>query len=195
MPIGPNGEWLAFDRSGTGWAKVVSPDLPGLMFVRITREAQPSGAPRRVPRFSICEMQCELDRSGINSAVIRRLPLERISATVNRPSHRASIERCIAVVLVGLMIPRPQDDWQVDPPEPLSHIDLRMVDIQQSGRRPDTFYADFAERFAYQASVSNKPAHDIANANVIPVSTVHRWAKEARRRGLLSTYGNRGGAQ
>jgi hypothetical protein len=53
-------------------------------------------------------------------------------------------------------------------------------------RKPDRFYEQIAERFAYLATVSPRPAMELAKANGVPVTTVHGWVKEARRRGLLA---------
>jgi len=53
--------------------------------------------------------------------------------------------------------------------------------------RPDSFYEKVGEVYsALAASGSRRPAQDIADANGIPrVTTVHRWIREARDRGLL----------
>lgn len=52
-------------------------------------------------------------------------------------------------------------------------------------RRPDAFYADVARSYLDLAQTSARPALELATANDIPVSTAHRWIKEARRRGFL----------
>lgn len=53
-------------------------------------------------------------------------------------------------------------------------------------RKPDEFYSAVAELFSRQSTISDHPAPDLAAANGVPVTTVHRWLKEARRRGLLA---------
>lgn len=47
--------------------------------------------------------------------------------------------------------------------------------------------ADFALSRAYGEYVaeSNAPAKEIAGEAGVPVTTVHRWIREARRRGFL----------
>ena len=62
-----------------------------------------------------------------------------------------------------------------------------LPNVEAKGRRPDEFYLALAAEIASLASGgSRRPAADIAEANGVPVTTVHRWMKEARRRGLLS---------
>ena len=43
----------------------------------------------------------------------------------------------------------------------------------------------FADAYLAQATISNRPAQELAEANDVPTSTAHRWLKEARARGLL----------
>jgi hypothetical protein len=64
---------------------------------------------------------------------------------------------------------------------------LRLT-IPPGRRRPDDFYRRVAELFTWLTSSgrSTSPAADIAAANDVPVSTVHRWIKEARTRGVLA---------
>jgi hypothetical protein len=63
--------------------------------------------------------------------------------------------------------------------------------ISTGRKRPDAFYARVAEIYGDLAKETDAPATVMAEANDVPVSTVHRWVKEARRRGLLGA-GRRG---
>jgi hypothetical protein len=58
---------------------------------------------------------------------------------------------------------------------------------------PDNFYRRVAELYSYLATTCDRPAAEIAVANNVPVTTVHRWVKESRRRGFLAP-GRRGRA-
>jgi len=53
------------------------------------------------------------------------------------------------------------------------------------GAKPDSFYAKVAEVYRELAGWSNRPAVELAEANGVPITTAHRWVKEARRRGHL----------
>lgn len=57
----------------------------------------------------------------------------------------------------------------------------------ESGRRgrPDEFYREIADVYLDLAQASPRPASDLAESNGVPVTTAHRWIKEARRRGFL----------
>jgi hypothetical protein len=63
------------------------------------------------------------------------------------------------------------------------NLQLRVPDGQP---KPDTFYREVARLYGEVAVNSARPAAVIAEANSVPVSTVHGWTKEARRRGLLA---------
>lgn len=49
----------------------------------------------------------------------------------------------------------------------------------------DEFYKIVAAHYRWHVSVSHKPAAEMAAAAEVPVVTVHRWIREARRRGFL----------
>ena len=54
-----------------------------------------------------------------------------------------------------------------------------------AGRKPDPFYREVANQYGQLVATSNRPAAEMAELHGIPVTTVHRWVKEARRRGFL----------
>lgn len=60
------------------------------------------------------------------------------------------------------------------------------LQIPKGQPKPDRFYRDLARLYGEVALNSSRPAAVIAEANTVPVSTVHGWVKEARRRGLLA---------
>jgi hypothetical protein len=53
------------------------------------------------------------------------------------------------------------------------------------GRKPDWFYQEVANQYSRLVAASNRPAAEMAEIHGIPITTVHRWVKEARRRGFL----------
>jgi hypothetical protein len=50
---------------------------------------------------------------------------------------------------------------------------------------PESFYALVASAYGQYAAESKAPAKAIADEAGVPVSTAHRWVREARRRGFL----------
>ena len=57
--------------------------------------------------------------------------------------------------------------------------------VPSTYRKPDVFYRQVADVFAYLSTVSTKPAVELAAANNVEVTSIHGWVKEARRRGFL----------
>lgn len=75
------------------------------------------------------------------------------------------------------------------PPKPFEpdedEIELQLP-IPTSRPYGDAFYSTVAEVYARAAARWRGPAQAIAAANSVPVTSVHTWVKEARRRGFLS---------
>jgi hypothetical protein len=53
------------------------------------------------------------------------------------------------------------------------------------GRYPDLFYQQVVAAYAELSQRERAPARALAELNEVPVTTVHRWLKEARRRELM----------
>jgi DNA invertase Pin-like site-specific DNA recombinase len=71
------------------------------------------------------------------------------------------------------------------PPPPARRPSLKLR-IPKATKKPNDFYRRVAQIFSeLQRQGIKGPANEVAAANEVPVSTVHRWLKEARRRGLL----------
>jgi hypothetical protein len=71
--------------------------------------------------------------------------------------------------------------------EPLrSRVRNLRLRVPSSQPVPDSFYREVARLFSEVAIDTARPAEVLAEANEVPVSRVHGWVKEARRRGLLA---------
>ena len=57
--------------------------------------------------------------------------------------------------------------------------------MSQPRRMTDDFLAGIAHRYSELVDVGRMPAPAIAEAEGVPVRTVHRWVYEARKRGML----------
>lgn len=53
------------------------------------------------------------------------------------------------------------------------------------GTNPDGFYQQVAAAYSEAVLATSKPAKVLAEEAGVPVGTVHRWIREARRRGHL----------
>lgn len=67
------------------------------------------------------------------------------------------------------------------------------IPVPKGQKRPDDFFGRVAAAYSYLAGHTRRPATELAARNDVPVTTVHGWIKEARRRGLLGP-GRRGSA-
>ena len=121
------------------------------------------------------------------SDLLRAIPIGRIEAAANAqltvvddavsprpPRHRRSSSRS-----------RPGGDaggWE----EPASARPSVLAGGDRSRGRPDRFYADIADAYRQLAQTSRRPAGELAARHDVPVTTAHRWIKEARRRGFLA---------
>lgn len=217
IPVAPDAsEWLSFHPGRTGWA-VYRSDLfdadQTFLFVRFGATDGPHGMPTLVngrpaatPPRTTTETGAIIVRealvsylTGVGPRVMRDLPLARIEAAVNQPVHREALVEHLPPVNAA-MLPFPWDEeheWWFATPERTTRRPRLKLKVPAGRPKPDQFYAAVAERFAYLATVSNKPATDLAEANDVEPKTVHGWVKEARRRGFLppGERSRRGGDQ
>ena len=84
-------------------------------------------------------------------------------------------------------VPSPSGgSWTVDPSSCAVGSGTLCSRVPYGQPKPDSFYKDVARVFSDLSMDSARPAAVISEANGVPVSTVHGWVKEARRRGFLS---------
>ncbi len=72
----------------------------------------------------------------------------------------------------------------LDRPPAAAAPDHNGAEVTRRGR-PDDFYQEIAHAYLALAQTSTRPASDLAETRAVPVTTTHRWVKEARRRGFL----------
>jgi hypothetical protein len=137
--------------------------------------------------------------NGIDGGMLRAIPMGQVEALANWSAAAEILKECIRseagapvrdlgnfwrevvpddsreLQFANWMLPR--REWQDVPPGRL--------DIPPAGKKPDGFYRDVAEKYGALAASCRDPATRMAEANKVPRSTVHRWVKEARRRGLM----------
>ena len=135
----------------------------------------------------------ELRMAGeLTSELLRAIPLGRIEAAANaqlvevggigppstvRRTRPPSLARAVDAgwePTVNAPHRRPRG-WR---------IPARLRDTDARGRA-DEFYLAVAGIYRELAQTSPRPAIELAEANDVPVTTAHRWIKEARKRGFL----------
>jgi hypothetical protein len=105
----------------------------------------------------------------IDTDVWRRVPLGYLTQLANVPQNRKVIANTGHVkVEVGRAR---QASYRLKPPA--------------ERRYPDRFYGKVAAAYERAVTERQAPAQTIADVNEVPVTTVHRWIRETRRRGLL----------
>lgn len=131
-----------------------------------------------------------LRSEGVTLDDLRSIPIPRLEAAWNDQADRAGMLVRQRVRLAGT-----RGEAGVAPamPKMPTKRELRLA-IPTGRRYPDGFYQRVAS--LYLALVANgiRPGPAISEANPpVPVSTVHRWIKEARARGFLARARQGGG--
>jgi hypothetical protein len=135
--------------------------------------------------------------AALTAELLRAIPVGRIEAAAN--AQLAIVDD----VIVATASPGPRDFPHARPPSapaagwdtidpalaaarPANRQARRLrPDAGNGRRRPDAFYRDVAHAYLELASESARPASELAETHDVPVTTAHRWIKEARRRGFL----------
>jgi hypothetical protein len=141
-----------------------------------------------------------------DGTVARDLPIARMEAAANRRLLRATGNAPDIAKWYPFTLPPPSRKDEVynaapwssgipfgwakfpgweEPDASLSVAPSMKLTVPDDRRRPDSFYADVAELYQWLSSRTGRPAQEIASANGVPMTTVHGWVKEARRRGLM----------
>jgi hypothetical protein len=125
----------------------------------------------------------------IDSAVLRRLPVASLTAMVNAPGRREEVTRRLDVpgrpTGLAALVDAELQATIAGLIEMAGVIDGRLGPVPRGRPKPDGFYRRVADAYLGLAVQSNRPAATIAAVNGVPVSSVHGWVKEARRRGFL----------
>jgi len=183
------GEGTLLLIAGSSWAYYESDEATD---VRLRLGLLPNG------RLEISELHI----SDFSPTTLRDLPFGPITRTINSSqSIREWLEVDPHHSDIGATLkpmskfrgsdaePPPLQSWLE--PGTLPHISrrrrksLRVSVPAGHGKRPDTFYETVMKVYAEASRASKTPAVDVAEANGVPVTSVHRWVKEARRRGLM----------
>lgn len=189
--------------SDGGWILVAYPAPEHRLYLRVEE--------REDGRLRIVELLLSAP-GGLSGTLLRDLPLGAWEAQINAPEMAALLRGRLAqgcalsyddlpfkhemmTMDVGPM-PRDADDGALElhfpsgsigtavaiPVEPELDLD---VSASRASKRPDAFYRAVADAYSWLAGRGRRPAVELATINGVPATTVHRWIKEARRRGLL----------
>jgi hypothetical protein len=103
-------------------------------------------------------------KAPIDTDLWRRVPVGYLTQLANLPHNRGVITNT-------------------------GHVEVRRASYRlkppAERRYPDEFYGRVAAAYERAVNERQAPAQTIADVSEVPVTTVHRWVRETRRRGLL----------
>jgi hypothetical protein len=156
----------------------VEPSLGGRVLVRVGVEAG--------GRLVLTGLRID----GVPSAeLLRAIPVGRIEAAANAQLAAVEAGHGTDAAVVNtrpkpVVAPVAEDvGWEMI--EPALAVTRAINGAARLRGRPDVFYREVADVYLTYAQASPRPACDLADEHGVPVSTAHRWVKEARRRGFL----------
>jgi hypothetical protein len=127
-------------------------------------------------------------KEGISATALRNVPLAQIEALANSPvMAKALLEKMHGPSATS----EPELEGvknrlaSLAPAEPMP-LPPAKLEVPASRKKPDTFYQEVATAYMTLASMDRRPATVLAEQNNVPITTVHRWVKEARARGFLA---------
>ena len=131
-------------------------------------------------------VELRLDGPLLDSNTLRRLPLAFMETFANTV-WRGEITDLLDKAPEGDLHDRSYMPPQFSEPHSIRRNLARKTARLKipDGAKPDSFYQQVAKTYSHLARGSNRPAAELAEANEVPVTTAHRWVKEARRRGFL----------
>jgi hypothetical protein len=186
-------ELQLWETGAPGWTLLGVRDLNALALAKIDR---------RGGRWSIDTLILMSEEDGsIEAATVRAIPIGRFEAMLNQHDigarlaaeptplppnlakwtrrwrdELAQVEEGLTRFREGASRPSFAPEAAAPARDPLQRPD---------GSDPEAFYRKVAESYAAVVRDSSKPAKVLADEAGVPVTTVHRWIHEARRRGFL----------
>jgi hypothetical protein len=158
--------WARLAFEGEGWVGYTAPSQRYATRIHVSFKPGPG-------RWIVDVV--EFKNFRVTARDLRDLPLGKIESWVNQLAQQGLADVINAklsdVVQFGV---EGQAVW-VDklPPAPAE------------GAKPDDFYREVGRIYGKAALVSPRPAAEMAEAWDVPLSSVHRWVRVARRRGHL----------
>jgi hypothetical protein len=158
------GQKLVFE--GDGWVGYTGPNQHFATRIHLSYKPTPA-------RWVVDEVRFADFR--VTARMLRDLPLGMIESWVNQLAQQG---------LADVISAKLSDAVQFGVEGRAVWVD-KLPPAPASGAKPDEFYRRVGEIYAKAALVSPRPAAELAEAWDVPLSSVHRWVRVARRRGHL----------
>jgi hypothetical protein len=155
---------LAFE--GGGWVAYTPPNQRYATRIHVSYKPTPG-------RWVVDEVQFRNFR--VTARDLRDFPLGKIEVWVNQLAQQG---------LADVISAKLSDTVQFGVEGQAVWVD-KLPPTPARGAKGDEFYRFVGEVYAKAALVSTRPAAELAEAWDKPITTVHRWTREARRRGHL----------
>jgi hypothetical protein len=151
---------------GDGWVGYTPPNQRFATRIHVSFKTGPG-------RWVVDRVHMELPR--ITARDLRDLPIGKVEVWVNQLAQQGLVDPLKAKLSDTVQFAVEGEATWVPklPPAPVR------------GAKGDDFYRFVGEVYAKAALVSTRPGAELAKAWGKPVTTVHRWTREARRRGHL----------
>ena len=187
------------------WPSASREPAPTTTLVKVAQTGQRQfGNPFVVTHLYIYSRSSAGEGGRLDGESIRTIPFARLEAALNRSVYAAMLNRRAADPMLPGDDPPPttREIWAIKAPElenPLSWLKRPTPTPNPKppirfniteGKRPDKFYSAVADAFLWLTAAGDQAAAPaLAEANHVPPTTVYRWLKEARERGVLSLPG------
>ena len=140
-------------------------------------------------RWEVAELFVPSDDRPLSSDDLRRIPIGRIQAMCNDPAISDQLSAKAGKAAIGLEVAARRTERDVDrfnaSEAGASRAPSAIVEVPSTRPYPDEFYAAVAASYSAHARFG-RPSAQIAADSGVPVSTVHRWIRQCRARGLLT---------
>jgi hypothetical protein len=138
-------------------------------------------------RLRIVGIQVQ-NAEGVTHDAMRSVPVVQLEAKLNDPRDTVATRAS-----VGVRMNVPETGWP--PPKPPElHIRDKYFENPDGRGYGHELYERVAMLYTRCVAGGVRPAPAIAEANDVPVSTVHGWIQEARRRGVMAPARKKGAA-
>jgi hypothetical protein len=127
-----------------------------------------------------------VDPQGITGGDLRRLRLDQLEASLHGLfAPAAHVQKMTDALAPALEQVRRIDEALKQMPAPRLSVHARLK-APDTVPYPDEFFADVAESYLAALQMGERPGPFLADLWQVPITSVHGWIKQARRRGILA---------
>ena len=166
-----------------GWIEVRHPPEGRAIYLRAGRSND--------NRLEIFELYIPSDDVRLETDDLRLVPLGRVEALINHPQRTQQIHARLDEGTGSFEAARNHFSTtgrvaaEIVGEQLLKKAELKLPRAGAQGPKSEEFYRRVADMYGRLVAEGSRPAAAIAEANAVPVTSVHRWIREARARRFL----------